>query len=158
MGQTIGTGVKGLGLPPDLATVYLMTVEETFQGLRRSVSALSAMVLLFHTGAHSSAYPLDLGLEGTISEARRLTDAAQTIDRRFSKLPTHQSLVSSCLLVQLCCEQLGTAMRSKPDERTQAVATVLATMQQAYSNLKRFSLVTPWDPTSLNSSCACAIK
>lgn len=135
---------------------YLLAVEDIFQGLRNCVTSVSAMVLLLQIGRRTNDLPLELGLTAAAGEVRELLDKALTIDRQFSRWPAHQSLLASCLLLQGAASELRTALRAHPELRTEKVLAVLATIHRAYGSLQAFAASTPWDPTTISSSCACA--
>lgn len=143
------------GLPPDLSQEYLLAVEDIFQGLRRSITSLSATVLLLQVGKPTDDLPLEIGLNSTANDAQEFLEKALALDRRFARLTTHRSLVVSCLLVQNACRDLRMALRRDPKLKAEKIPASLVTIQRAYNSLRTFSAVTPWDPTTINSSCAC---
>jgi hypothetical protein len=156
MHDTIGRAGQLDYLSSDLGQQYLLATEDVFQGLRRCVTSISAMVLLLHVGRRTNDLPLEQGLNETTRQVQELLEKARSLDRRFSTVPIHRSLVSSCVLVKVASGELRTALRHNPVLRAETIPAVLATVQRAYNGLRAFSAQTPWDPTTINSSCACA--
>lgn len=155
MHVTSGHAARLEGLPSDLSQQYLLAVEDIFQGLRRSITTVSAMVLLLQVGKQADDLPLEIGLTSTVNEVKMFLENALALDRRFSSLPSHLSLVASCLLVQDACRGLRMALRRDPQVKAEKIPPVLMSIQRAYNSLRTFSSATPWDPTTINSSCAC---
>lgn len=158
MRDAIGQVGELNGLSSGFGQEYLFAVDDIFQGLRRCVTSLSAMVLLLQVGRRISDLPLEMGLDTTGGEVQELLEKARALDKRFSKLPAHRSLVSSCMMTKRATGELRTTLQRDPIRRADALPSALASIQRAYDGLRSFSSVTPWDPTTINSSCACAIQ
>jgi hypothetical protein len=141
----------------DVLEQYLPTVESLFQGLRRSVTSLSAVILLVQLSRSGTAVGAEQGLDGTRAELEQLYDSSRALDRRFQNLSIHRSLTSAARILLMAGEKMRAELftATTPDHCT-AITTALDTVQAAFEELNAFAAGTPWDTTSINHSCACA--
>lgn len=142
---------------------YLPAVESLFQGLRRSVTSLSAVLLLVQLSPGGTVAGAELGLDGTLAELEELYDRSRALDRRFQNLFVHRSLSTAARILVVAGEKMRTELfhaevfTARRDHST-LIATALETVQAAFEELNAFADVTPWDTASINHSCVCAAK
>jgi hypothetical protein len=143
----------------DALEQYLPAVESLFQGLRHSVTSLSAVMLLVQLSPRGTAAGAEQGLDGTRAELEELYDRSRALDRRFQNLSIHRSLSSAARILLVAAEKMRAELFradvfTATRDHSTVTTTALNTVQAAFEELNAFAAGTPWDTASINHSCA----
>jgi hypothetical protein len=128
---------------------YLPAAESLFQGLRRTVTSLSAVILLVQ---------LSPGGTPAGAELQELYERSRALDRKFQHLSIHRSLSSAAGILFRASQNMRTELFGAAAGGSASASNALGAVQTAFEELKAFAAGTPWDTASINHSCASAVN
>jgi hypothetical protein len=137
---------------------YLPATESLFQGLRRTVTSLSAVILLVQLSPGGTPAGAEQGLEGTTADLQELYERSRALDRKFQHLSIHRSLSSAAGILLRASQNMRTELFGAAAGGSASASSALGAVQTAFEELKAFAAGTPWDTASINHSCASAVN
>lgn len=137
---------------------YLPAAESLFQGLRRTVTSLSAVILLVQLSRSGTPVGAEQGLEGTTADLQELYERSRALDRKYQHLSIHRSLSSAAGILLRASQKMRTELFGAAADHSPSASNALGAVQAAFEELRTFAAGTPWDTASINHSCASAVN